>query len=191
MAAISERSQHHGPTTSGHVFIATSVDGFIARSDGDIAWLTKYATGNEDTGYNAFMDSIDGEVMGRGTFEKALTFGAWPFQKPVVIMSQTLMPYDLDPALADKVRVSRLPPMPLMEALAKEGWRRAYIDGGRVIQSFLREGLIADLILTRVPVLLGSGIPLFGTTPGDIGLRHVETKTFASGLVQSKYQLDA
>jgi len=176
--------------TTGHVFIAASVDGFIARPDGDIDWLTRYAATGEDTGYDAFMATIDGLVMGRATFEKALSFDRWPFSKPVVVMSRTLSQADLRPDLDGKVRISTLAPRPLMKALALEGWRRTYVDGGRLIQSFLQEGLISDIVLTRIPVLLGDGIPLFGRLTADLPLRHVETTTFASGLVQSRYELD-
>jgi len=176
--------------TTGHVFIAASVDGFIARSDGDIDWLTRYAAAGEETGYDAFMASIDGLVMGRATFEKVLSFDAWPFSKPAVVMSRTLSQGELRADLDGKVRISSLAPQPLMQALASEGWSRAYIDGGRVIQSFLQEKLISDIVLTRIPVLLGDGIPLFGRLADDLPLRHVETTTFASGLVQSRYELD-
>ena len=175
--------------TTGHVFIAASVDGYIARPDGDIDWLTRYATAGEDTGYGAFMDSIDGLVMGRATFETAMSFEGWPFDKPVVVMSQSLSQRDLRADLDGKVRISSLPPRPLMHALATEGWRRAYVDGGRLIQSFLADGLISDIVLTRIPVLLGDGIPLFGRLGADLPLRHAETKTFSSGMVQSRYEL--
>ena len=174
---------------TGHVFIAASVDGYIARPNGEIDWLTKYATGDEDTGYDAFMNSIDGLVMGRGAFEKALSFGPWPFKKPVVVMSRSLLQRERRADLDGKARVSSLAPTPLMHALAADGWKRAYVDGGKVIQSFLKEKLIDDIVLTRVPVLLGDGISLFGRMKGDVALRHTETITFASGLVQSKYEI--
>ncbi|HKU97553.1 MAG TPA: dihydrofolate reductase family protein [Vineibacter sp.] len=175
---------------SGHVFIGTSLDGFIARADGDIAWLDTYAGTGEDHGYDALMTLVDGLIMGRATFEKVLTFGDWPYTKPVIVMSASLAPAALPGDLVGKVRLSAEQPRAVMNGLALEGWRHAYIDGGRLIQSFLRDGLIDDMIVTRLPVLLGSGIPLFGPLDRDIPLRHVETKTFASGLVQSKYAVD-
>jgi len=177
--------------TSGHVFIATSVDGYIARSNGDIGWLSRYATGSEDTGYEAFMASVDGLVMGRGTFETALSFDAWPYRKPVVVLSRALSQADIPNDLKGKVSISTLAPGALMEALNAAGWRRAYVDGGKVIQAFLRDTLISDIILTRVPVLLGSGIPLFGALTTDLALRHVTTRSFASGLVQTTYEVTA
>ncbi|MGD5601012.1 dihydrofolate reductase family protein, partial [Xanthomonas citri pv. citri] len=104
--------------------------------------------------------------------------------------SQTLSQADLRADLDGKVRISSLAPKPLMQALASAGWGRAYVDGGRVIQSFLRENLISGIVLTRIPVLLGDGIPLFGRLAADLPLRHVETTTFASGMVQSRYEID-
>lgn len=174
---------------TGHVFIAVSLDGFIARQNGDIDWLTNYSAEDEDYGYDDFIASVDGLIMGRGTFEKVLSFDSWPYQKPVIVMSQTLKNADIPPSLSDKVRVSRLSPQALMDELESEGWRRAYVDGGKVIQSFLAAGLIDEMVLTRLPVLIGEGRPLFGSTPRDIKLEHLETKTFASGLVSSRYRL--
>lgn len=175
--------------TTGHVFIAASVDGFIARRDGDIGWLDSVPGTAEEHGYDAFMARMDGIVMGRGTFQKVLTFGAWPFAKPVVVLSRTLKAKDLPADLAGKARLSALPPGAAMAELAAAGWRRAYVDGGQVIQAFLREGLIADMVVTRIPILLGDGIPLFGSLPADVPLRHVATTAFPSGLVQSTYAI--
>lgn len=172
---------------SGHVFIGASLDGFIARGDGDIAWLTRYAS--EDYGYNPFIDAMDGIVMGRGSYEKVATFDPWPYPKPVVVLSKALRDTELRADLIGKVRISRLSPAETMEDLRRKGWRRAYIDGGKVIQSFLREGLIADLVVTWIPILLGGGIPLFGPLEKDVTLRHVGTTSYPSGLVQSKYEV--
>ncbi|TWS99663.1 dihydrofolate reductase family protein [Reyranella sp. CPCC 100927] len=174
---------------SGHVFIGTSLDGFIARPDGDIAWLDTHAGTNEDHGYAAVMALVDGLIMGRATYEKVLTFGDWPYTKPVIVMSTSLSEAALPHDLVGKVRLSAESPKALMDRLAQEGWRHAYVDGGKLIQSFLRADLIDDMIITRLPVLLGTGIPLFGPLEKDIPLRHVETTAFASGLVQSKYAI--
>jgi dihydrofolate reductase len=175
---------------SGHAFVAVSLDGYIAGKDGDISWLDKYAGQAEDHGYAAFMESVDGVVMGRGTFEKALSFPVWPHRdKTTVVMSGTLGPEGLRADLVGKVKISRLSPRELMNALVREGWRRVYVDGGRVIRSFLQDGLIADLVLTRIPVVLGGGIPLFEPDGRMIALEHAGTKIFPSGLVQSKYNI--
>lgn len=175
--------------TSGHVFIATSLDGFIARKDGSLDWLMKQSVEGEDYGYDGFIESVDGLVMGRGTFEQVLSFGEWPYPKPVIVLSATLSQGDLRPDLAGKVTIRNEAPKAVMTDLERQGWRRAYIDGGKVIQSFLRAGLIEDLVLTRVPVLLGEGIPLFGLLDRDIDLKHMETNSFPSGLVSSRYRV--
>lgn len=174
---------------TGHVFIATSLDGFIARRNGDLDWLMKQQTSGEDHGYDAFMASVDGLIMGRGTFEKVLSFDPWPYPKPVIVLSRSLTNDDIPAALKDRVRLSTLAPKALMEELHSEGWRRAYVDGGKVIQSFLTEGLIEDITLTQIPILIGDGLPLFGSTPRDIDLELIETQTFPSGLATSKYRV--
>ena len=119
----------------------------------------KQKTEGEDHGYEDFMASADGLVMGRGSFLKVLTFDEWPYEKPVVVMSASLAEDDIPAALHDRVRLSRLSPRALMAELDKEGWARAYVDGGKVIQSFLAEGLIAGMVLTRIPILIGEGLP--------------------------------
>ena len=176
---------------TGHVFIAASLDGFIARADGAIDWLNSFAASGEDHGYDGFMRSVDGIVMGRGTFETALSFGNWPYDKPVTVMSATLSDKSLPSALTGRVTIATGSPADVMAQLASQGMRRIYVDGGKVIQSFLRAGLIDDMIVTRVPILLGSGIPLFGALDADVMLRHAGTTSFTSGLVQSKYEIGA
>jgi dihydrofolate reductase len=176
---------------TGHVFIATSLDGFIARSDGGLDWLLSRDDPGEDHGYDAFLKGMDGIVMGRGSFEAVRALGVpWPYPKPVVVLSRSLAPEALPPDLRGHVEVTPEPPRPLCERLARQGWRRVYVDGGAVIRSFLAEGLIADMVLTRIPVLIGQGLPLFGSLPADLPLRHDTTHAYPSGLVQSRYLLD-
>lgn len=176
--------------TTGHVFVATSLDGFIARPDGGIDWLPGLDSDpGENYGYDAFIASIDGLVMGRNSFEKVLEFDEWPYTKPVIVLSRSLDAASLPENLKGKVEFSSLAPGELMKSLAVRGWGRVYVDGGRVIQSFLREGLIADMVITRVPVLLGESLPLFGALGGDMKLSHVETRAYPSGLVQSRYSV--
>ena len=176
---------------TGHVFIAISLDGFIARPDGDLDWLMKQATEGEDHGYEAFMASVDGLIMGRGSYQKVLTFGAWPYDKPVVVLSRSLSQRNLREDLAGRVRILDAEPEQIMARLSAEGWGRAYVDGGQVTQAFLRAGLIADMVLTRVPILLGTGIPLFGPLECDIDLEHRATRAYPSGLVRSEYRVVA
>jgi dihydrofolate reductase len=167
------------------VYIATSLDGFIARSDGGIDWLTPFESEEVFRTYNSFMKAIDGIVIGRGTFEKVLTFPAWPYRKNVFVLSRSLG--RLPGSLQEKATVLALSPRELLVRLQSEGHSRLYVDGGKVIQSFLRDDCIDEMILTRVPVLLGGGIPLFGVLARELAFLHVRTDAFPNGLVQSSY----
>jgi dihydrofolate reductase len=125
-------------------------------------------------------------VIGRKTFEKVLTFEAWPYgDKRVVVLSSR--PVDLSAARGGVVEQMTGPPTEIVTRLAARGVHHLYVDGGITIQRFLQAGLIQRLIITRVPVLIGDGIPLFGTLQRDIRLRHVATQQYPSGLVKSEY----
>src|SRR5467141_716607 len=170
------------------VFVGTSVDGFIARRNGDFDFLLE--GGGEPHGYNEFLASVDTIVIGRKTFEAVLTLKAWPYvDKRVVVLSSR--PVDLSAAAGGVVEQMAGPPTEIVSQLAATGARHVYVDGGVTIQGFLRAGLIQRLVITRVPVLIGDGIPLFGTLPRDVRLRHVATRQYASGLVQSEYHVGA
>lgn len=172
------------------VFIATSLDGFIARANGDLDWLTggESAPTGQDYGYQGFMDSVDTLVIGRNTFEQVLTFDTWPYSgKKVVVLSSR--PNAVPQHLMDSVEWLSLRPRQLVERLASQGATHLYVDGGKTIQGFLNAGLINELIVTRIPVLIGTGIPLFGPLEGDIKLTHVMTRQFENGLVQSRYRI--
>lgn len=172
-----------------HVFIAVSLDGYIARKDGDINWLLQRDDPTEDHGYTAFIADKDWIVMGRGSYEKVLTFDEWPYDRPVLVLSRQLTDTPVPEALKGRVQFSHRTPREVIDDLAAQNVHRVYIDGGQVIQSFLREGLVADIVITTVPVLLGSGIPLFGSLPHDIDLTLLSSRSFPSGLVQSHYRL--
>jgi len=171
-------------TPEASVFIGISVDGFIARANGDLDFLPP--GGGEEHGYQEFMASVDALVIGRNTFDKVLTFDEWPYGgKPVVVLSTRPIDSPADPeAVVERMEGS---PQDIAARLASRGARHLYVDGGITIQRFLQAGLIQRLIITRVPVLIGSGIPLFGALPSDIALRHVATRQYSSGLVQSEY----
>lgn len=176
--------------TTGHVFIATSLDGYVARPDHSLDWLMKQpAAEGDDGGFAAFMENVDGLVMGTGSFRTLLGFDQWPYTKPVVVLSSSLTAQDVPEALQGKVRLSRAEPGSLMRQLQQEGWARAYIDGGRLVQSFLRLGLISDLTITTVPILIGSGIPLFGSLERDIDLRIRSSRILPAGMVQTTFQV--
>ena len=176
---------------TAHVFIAISLDGFIARQDGDIDWLLQRDDPTEDHGYAAFIADKDMIVMGRGSYEKVLTLDPWPYDRPVLVLSKQLADAPVPEALMGKVRFSSRAPKEAMANLAEQNVRRVYVDGGRLVQSFLRDGLVADMVITTVPVLLGSGRPLFGALSRDIDLKLVSSRSFPSGLVQSSYRLAA
>ena len=173
------------------VFIATSLDGFIARENDDLDWLdaaNATVTPGEDCGYGAFMASVDTLVMGRHTYEKVLSFGDWPYgDKPVIVLSR--QPLDIPSAIAANVTHSDESPRALCARLTQAGTGRLYIDGGVTIQRFLAAGLIDEMTITVIPVLLGSGKPLFGALTSDIPLTHINTKTYDCGFVQSTYRL--
>jgi dihydrofolate reductase len=175
--------------TTGHVFIGTSLDGFIARKNDDIAWLTDYPTRGEDHGFNAHMARVDGVIMGRGTYETIKDMRPWYYSKPVVVLSRSLTQADIPGEIADKVEVMNGTPEDATQRLGERGWTAAYVDGGSVIQSFLRAGLIEDMVISRIPVLIGDGISLFGSLDADLMLEHLDTKAFPSGLVQSLYRV--
>lgn len=168
------------------VFVGTSVDGFIARPNGEFDFLP--ADGGEPHGYAEFMATVDALVMGRKTFETVLTLGCWPYgRKRVVVLSSR--PVDLSAAREGIVEQLSGSPAEIVSKLASTGAHHLYVDGGFTIQSFLRAGLVERLVITRVPVLIGEGIPLFSTLPRDVRLRHVSTEQYASGLVKSEYQV--
>ncbi|MDT0278062.1 dihydrofolate reductase family protein [Blastococcus goldschmidtiae] len=192
-------------TFTGSVFLGMSVDGFIARLDGDVSWLDGGGNGSDsggggapddgsaplpddgeggDFGFAEFVGGVDALVMGRSTYEFIAPFAEWPYQgRPVHVLSTTLAPgaderITVHGSLDDAV-----------QALGAAGYRRVYVDGGRTVHTFLRAGLIADLTLSRVPVLIGTGHTPFGELAADIRLEHVRTRSFAGGMVQSTYRV--
>jgi dihydrofolate reductase len=170
------------------VFVGTSVDGFIARPNGDLDFLP--VGGGEPHGYNEFMASVEALVIGRKTFETVLSFATWPYgDKRVVVLSSG--PVDLSAVRGGVVEQMAGTPAEIVSKLAASGAHHLYVDGGITIQGFLRAGLVQRLIITRVPVLIGDGIPLFGTLPRDLRLNHVATQHYPSGLVKSEYQVAA
>lgn len=177
--------------TKCSAYIATSLDGFISRSDGSIDWLNDFNTlvpVGEDLGYAQFMSSVDALVMGRNTFEQVLKFDAWPYgAKPVVVISRQMKTLPGD--LPDTVSMSNEKPEELFKRLAAKGLDHLYIDGGLTIQSFLRVGLIDEITITTLPVLLGKGKPLFGPLPEDVRLELLVSKAFEFGFVQNKYRV--
>lgn len=168
------------------VFCGVSVDGFLARPDGSVDFL--HAGEGVPHGFNEFYATVDAVVMGRKTWEWVVSYGQWMYGKMRVVV---LSSRPVDCSIFPEARVEQMSgePAEIVAKLAATGSNHLYIDGGVTIQRFLRAGLIDRMIVTRVPVLIGLGIPLFGSLPHDIPLRHVATRTYEGGLVQSEYEI--
>lgn len=180
------RRTHRVANIRASVFIATSVDGYIARSNGGLDWLP--VEGGEPHGYDEFIASVDGIVIGRKTFETVLSFGGWAYgRKPVIVLSSR--PSAVKSPRGAACEAMSGAPGDIVERLAQRGMKHLYVDGGVTITGFLEAGLIDRMVITRIPVLLGSGIPLFGHLPRDIRLEHVATRSYPSGMVQSDYRV--
>lgn len=169
------------------VFVAQSLDGYLARGDGSVDWLG-VPDENEDYGFAAFMGSIDALVMGRNTYDTVVAMGEWPYgEKPVIVLSHRPVP--IPSGLTALVEASDMAPAELAGELDRRGIEHVYVDGGKTIQSFLDAGLIGRMTITTIPVLIGDGIPVFGATDGDIRLRLVDSIAYTNGLVQSTYDV--
>jgi dihydrofolate reductase len=179
-----ETTRMREPVTCS-VFVGTSVDGFIARRDGSLDWLPP--GGGEEHGYTAFLATVDAIVMGRGTFDTVLKFDRWPFQKLVIVLTARESIARLPPGA--EVEFMSGAPRDIVRRLAQRGMTHLYIDGGNTIQRFLDAGLIDRMTVTRVPVIIGEGIPLFGPTHRDVRLDHISTRSYASGLVTTEYSV--
>ncbi|MEP6766899.1 MAG: dihydrofolate reductase family protein [Gemmatimonadaceae bacterium] len=164
-------------------FIATSLDGYIARLDGALDWLPESP---EEHGYTEFIDSADVIVIGRKTFDTVMSFGGWPYgDKQVVVLSSRAG--ELRAPDGAKCEFMSGTPHEIVAHLSGRGFQHAYVDGGATVTKFLEAGLLQRMIVTRIPVLIGSGIPLFGEMSRDIRFEHVRTQSYKSGLVQSEY----
>jgi dihydrofolate reductase len=178
--------RHLEISMTNYVYIATSLDGFIATRDGGIDWLNEIPNPEKsDFGFTEFMTRIDAIVMGRKTFEKVVSFVPWPYDKPVYVVSRGEP--TIPEALQDKVEIIKGSAGELVEQLQELGHQNLYIDGGVTIQGFLEEDLIDEMILTRIPVLLGEGIPLFGNLTQSLDFSHMKTEIFNNMLVKSHY----
>jgi dihydrofolate reductase len=177
-------------TPENSVYIATSLDGYIADRNGGLDWLEAIPfPEGMDMGYSAFFESIDALVMGRITFETVCGFDlAWPYQKPVFVLSNSL---DEIPAThKDKAEVLRGEPAAVLRQIHEKGYLRLYIDGGTTIQHFLKADLIDQMIITTMPVLLGGGPRLFATLPQALRWKCVRSEVFLQHIVQTHYRRD-
>jgi dihydrofolate reductase len=170
------------------VFCGISVDGFLARRDHRVDFLD--TPDQEPHGYDEFYGGVDVVVIGRNTYQFVVSYGKWLYgKKPVVVLSSR--PIDFSWIENGDVEQLSGEPAEIVTRLEERKFRHAYIDGGVTIQRFLAAGLIDRMIISRVPVLIGTGMPLFGPLPHDVPLRHVATRTFRGGLVQDEYELSS
>lgn len=174
---------------NGYVFMASSLDGFVARQDNSLDWLMKYGIDENDTSFEEFTKNIDVLVMGSGTFKTVLGFEQWPYKMPVYVMSRRLTQDDVPEALQNQVTIKALNPKELMLFLYKKGLNNAYIDGGKLVQSFINDGLIKEITLTQIPILIGQGKRLFGEIDTDIDLELITSKPMKFGFIQNHYQV--
>ncbi len=167
------------------VFVGISLDGFIARKNHSFDFLP--TEGGDPKLYNDFMASVDAIVIGRNTFDVVLGMPGWPYGKRrVVVLTSCAIDHS---KVRGKIEVMSGNPRQIVSQMAASGANHLYVDGGATVQRFLREGLVTHLCITRVPVLIGEGIPLFGPVPQDVKLKHLSTRTFNGGLVTSEYEV--
>ena len=168
------------------VYVGTSLDGFIARPNGEFDWLSQFANDEAIRAYEELINRIDAIVIGRGTFEKVLTFASWPYEKRVFVLSTSIT--EVPENIRGKVTILSMDPVALLSYLSTMGYSNIYIDGGKVIQSFLKRDLVNELIVSKAPMLIGSGIPLFGYLDHDLEFRHIRTDVCSNGLIRSYYE---
>jgi len=170
------------------VFLATSLDGYIADKNGGIGWLESIPNPEKnDCGYNNFINRVDAIVMGRATFEVVCGFDCpWPYTKPVFVVSDSLKKVSED--YEDKVEIINGTPEEIIEKVSDKGFTQLYIDGGATVQKFLHEDLIDELIITTIPILLGGGVPLFKELPEEMMFELVESEVYLNALVQSRFK---
>jgi dihydrofolate reductase len=170
------------------VFIARSLDGYIADKNGGLDWLNSVPNPNHlDLGYEKFIQGVDAIVMGRATFETVCSFDMdWPYTIPVFVLSSSLK--SIPEGLENKAAFVSGSLSEILDQIHKKGYTQLYIDGGITVQNFLKEDLIDELIITTIPILLGGGISLFGELPKKMEFEHVESVLLLDALVQDSYR---
>lgn len=168
------------------VYIACSIDGFIADQNNKLEWLTSIPNESRtDFGFENFLNRIDGIIMGRNTFEMVISFPEWPYTKPVFVLSSTLK--EIPGFLKGKCSIVNGNIQSIVSALHNCGINSIYVDGGKTIQSFLAEDLIDEMIITTASKLIGSGVPLFGVLRSLLNFKIVQTEQLNPYLTQTKY----
>lgn len=167
-------------------YVASSLDGYIAREDGDVSWLETLDISMEDTGYNEFYSTVDALVMGRKTYEMIVSFGAWPYgDKPVWICSSN----SITAIEGCNLKVGRKPKEVYSAAKEMNIKHLWLVGGGSLASSFLETNVLTNISLSLMPILLGSGIKLFGEVPSPVNINKVSEKIHASGMLQLEYSI--
>lgn len=193
----------------GTVYVAMTLDGYIARPDGSLDFLDAFhsttssssvdsstssnVVGNQNSddmpNFDEFLESMDAIVMGRKTFEKVLSFGVdvWPYgSKPMVVWTRDVDSVTLPLEKKGFVQVSSKTPSDIMRDFGRrEGCRRIYVDGGATVQAFMKDGLIQNFHLTVLPIVLGEGIPLFRNQ--EVKLNLERSQAYPNGMVTLVY----
>ncbi|WP_460218874.1 dihydrofolate reductase family protein [Psychroserpens sp. MEBiC05023] len=175
--------------SQGYVFMAASLDGFVAREDNSLDWLMKFGVDENDDSFEEFTKSMDALVMGSGTYKTVIGFDQWPYKMHTYVMSRTLSQKDVPEELQNKVTIKNLNPKDLMTFLYKNDLINIYVDGGKLVQSFINNGLVNEITLTQIPILLGKGKRLFGELEKDIDLELINSKPMKFGFVQNHYRI--
>ncbi len=171
---------------ANHIFMGMSLDGYIADKNNSVEWLNAYPQEEgPEAPFTLFMENMDAIIMGRNTFEMVHSFGVWPYTKPVIVMSSTLT--SLPQGYEGKANLSHDSVKDVLLNAFRKGYKELYIDGGKVVQSFLALDLIDSMTITQVPVLLGGGVSLFEELPGALKFNHIHTQVLDGGLVMSGY----
>jgi len=170
------------------IFIATSLDGYISNKNGGLDWLQSIPNPeNDDMGFVEFTNRIDALVMGRTTFETVIGFDVpWPYNKPVFVLSNKLK--EIPKSHKDKAYLIKGTLTEILKQIHTKGHERLYIDGGTTIRNFLKEDLIDEMVLTKIPILLGGGSSLFAELPNELKFELIGTKTFLNQITQNHYK---
>ncbi|NES86447.1 MAG: dihydrofolate reductase [Moorea sp. SIO2B7] len=167
-------------------YVASSIDGYIAKEDGDVSWLEELGISMEDTGYDDFYSTVDALIMGRKTYEMIVSFGQWPYgDKPVWVCSST----SLSPTKDCNLQPGNTPESAYKEAKEKGITHLWCVGGGSLASSLIEAKLLTNVFLSIMPLVLGSGIKLFGNLPFHLMLNKASQKTHESGMVQLEYTI--
>ena len=169
-------------------YLAVSLDGYIADKNGGVDWLNEIPNPDQsDFGFAEFMQSVDAIVMGANTFRVVQSSGVWPYEKPVFVASSSIK--EAPKGYEDQISLVQGEAREILADICELGHKRIYIDGGKLIQNCLQAGILDEIIITHIPIILGSGIPLFVEFENSIHLEHKGTKVIGVGLVKSHYQI--